>query len=160
MSRTVLKSDSYSLFSWNSKPIWYVRTLKHWGCRTSQKTHADLNILKNHLYFTVNVLWECVITDATIEDQSALSCQNRSFEKIQLPWILIYVIALPDLATKEKLEHLILTFTLLAKVKYIRMKNFKWEIYRTLSKEACAQVLLCFSSSLDWLLHNLKTTIL
>lgn len=124
---------------------------KHWGCRTSQETHADLNSLKNHLYCTVTVLWECVIMDATIEDQQALSCQNSSFEKIQLPWILIYVTAFSNLVPKEKLESFILTFTLLAKVTCIRKNNLKWEIYRTLSEGTSAQDLLCFSSSLDYL---------
>lgn len=138
---------SFAPLQLRARSVW--ENSKHWGCRTRQETHADLNSLKNHLYCTVTAPRECVITDAAIEDQKALSCQNSGSEKIQLPWILIRGTAFPNLVTKEKLESLIPTFTLLAKGTSIRKNNLKWESYRTLSERIFAQVLLCFSSSLD-----------
>lgn len=107
--------------------------------RTRQETHADLHSPKNHLYCTGTVPWECAITGAAIEEQWALSCQNSSFEGIQLPWILIHGTALPNSATKEKLESLTPTFSLLARGTWIGKNNWKGESSRTLSEGIVAQ---------------------
>lgn len=115
---------------------------KPWDCGTRQETHADLNSLKNHLYCTVTAPWECAITDAAIEDQQALSCQNSSFEKIQLPWILICGTAFPNLVTKGKLESLIPTFILLARGTCITWRGRATELSQKgmLHKSYCISV--------------------
>lgn len=115
---------------------------QHWACRTRQETHADPKSPKNHLYCTGVVPWECAITGAAAGDQWALSCQNSSFEETQLPWILIRGTALPNLVTKEELESLTPTFTLLARKTWIGKNKWKWESYSTLRRDSCTSLTL------------------